>query len=84
MIVFLRRKRCVPGSEAEIRDTMSTYRARDRGGAASVLRRRRDVDYMLSSGRPRIFVGWCLLDRHEKGIASRGVATLAELGGRSP
>lgn len=63
---------------------MSTYRARDRGGAASVSRRRRDVDYMLSSGRPRIFVGWCLPDRHEKGIASRGVATLAELGGRSP
>lgn len=56
-----------------------TYRARDRGGAASVPRRRRDVDYMLSSGRPRIFVGWCLLDRHEKGIASFGVATLAEL-----
>lgn len=57
----------------------TTYRARDRGGAASVPRRRRDVDYMLSSGRPRIFVGWYLLDRHEKGIASLGVATLAEL-----
>ncbi|XP_025987654.1 uncharacterized protein LOC113003232 [Solenopsis invicta] len=31
-----RRERYVLGSEAEIRDTMSTYRARDRGGAASV------------------------------------------------
>ncbi|XP_011874750.1 PREDICTED: uncharacterized protein LOC105565837 [Vollenhovia emeryi] len=65
-----RKEKCISVSEAEIRDAMSTYRARDRGGAASVPRRRRDVNYMLSSGRPRVFVGWCLPDRHEKGIAS--------------
>lgn len=59
----------IPPAVAEIcvDVTATTYRARDRGGAASVPRRRRDVDYMLSSGRPRIFVGWCLADRHEKG-----------------
>lgn len=29
---------------------------------------RRDVEYMLSSVHPRIFVEWCVLDRHEKGL----------------
>ncbi|XP_026669380.1 uncharacterized protein LOC113464346 [Ceratina calcarata] len=39
---------------------------------------------MLSSGRPRIFVGYRLADRHEKGLPRGGVATLAELGGPKP